>query len=411
VEFVSNVYQVEGHQVIQCNIRDISDRKRAEEALKEADCRKDEFLAMLAHELRNPLAPLRNAVQVMQLKGTDDPEVQWARDVIERQVRQLTRRVDVLLDVARISRGKINLRMEPVDLAAVVACAVEISRPLIDARKHDLKVSLPEQAVRVAGDLTRLAQVLSNLLNNAAKYTDDGGYIELIVEPNGGEAVLQVRDTGVGIAGDMLSHIFEMFAQVQGSVSRSESGLGIGLTLVRSLVEMHGGSVAAHSKGHGQGSEFVVRLPLWREADAPAAAGTEEPRPRNLLGRSVLIVDNNRDAADSLALLLRLAGHEVRTAYDGPAALDLARVWPPDVVLLDIGMPGMDGLEVARRLRQDLGLKQALLVALTGYGQDEDRRRSQEAGFNAHLVKPVDVCDLEGPLARPVFSGVQKASH
>jgi PAS domain S-box-containing protein len=405
VEFVSNVYPVEGRQVIQCNIRDISDRKRAEEALREADRRKDEFLAMLAHELRNPLAPIRNAVQLMRLNGTDDPDVQWARDVVERQVQQLTRLVDDLLDVSRISRGKINLQMGPVDLAAVVVRAVEISRPLIDARKHSLEVSLPEQAVWVEGDSTRLAQVLSNLLNNAAKYSEEGGRIDLTVEPSGGEAVLRVRDTGVGIAADMLSHIFEMFTQVQSSVGRSQGGLGIGLTLVRSLVELHGGSVEAHSGGLGHGSEFVVRLPLLQEAAPPAAAGAKQQRPCKVAARNVLIVDDNQDAADSLALLLRRRGQEVRTAYDGPAALDLARAQPPDVVLLDIGMPGMDGLEVARRLRLDLGLKQALLVALTGYGQDEDRRRSQEAGFDTHLVKPVDLDTLEGLLARPAFTG------
>ncbi len=405
VEFVSNVYPVEGRQVIQCNIRDISDRKRAEESLREANRRKDEFLAMLAHELRNPLAPIRNAVEVMRLKGTDDPEVQWARDVVERQVKQLARLVDDLLDVSRISRGKIHLQMGPVDLAAVVARALEISRSLIDAHKHSLQVSLPEQTLQVAGDPTRLAQVLSNLLNNAAKYTDEGGSIELTVEASASEAILRVRDTGLGIAADMLPQIFEMFTQVQGSVSRSDGGLGIGLTLVRSLVEMHGGSVAAHSEGHGHGSEFVVRLPLLQEAAPPAAAKAEQPKLRKVPARSVLIVDNNQDAADSLALLLHAAGQEVRTAYDGPTALDLARARPPDVVLLDIGMPGMNGLEVARRLRQDLGLKQAILVALTGYGREEDRRRSQEAGFNAHLVKPADMHALECLLACPAFTG------
>jgi len=405
VEFVSNSYPVEGHQVIQCNIRDISDRRRAEEAVREADRRKDEFLAMLAHELRNPLAPLRNAVEVMRLKGTSDPDLRWARDVVERQVQQLTRLVNDLLDVSRFNRGKIDLQMEPVDLSAVVARAVEISRPLIDAHDHYLKVSLPQQPVRVEGDLTRLAQVLSNMLNNAAKYTEEGGRIDLTVESSGREAVIRVRDTGAGIAAEMLPNIFEMFAQVQGSVSRSEGGLGIGLTLVRKLVEMHGGSVAAFSDGLGHGSEFVVRLALLDDAPSLADGEAEAHRPRKIPVRNVLIVDNNQDAADSLALLLRLADQEVRTAYDGPAALDLARAWPPDVVLLDIGMPGMDGLEVARRLRHDLGLKQALLVALTGYGGEDDRRRSREAGFDAHLVKPADVRALRGLLARPAFTG------
>jgi len=324
--------------------------------------------------------------------------------VVERQVQQLTRLVDDLLDVSRFNRGTINLQMEPVDMAAVVARAVEISLPLIDTHKHYLQISLPEQAVWVQGDLTRLAQVLSNLLNNAAKYTRDGGRIDLIVEPSGGQAVLWVRDSGAGIAADMLPHIFEMFTQVPGSLGRSEGGLGIGLTLVRKLVEMHGGSVEARSEGVGHGSEFVVRLPLLRETAPPAAAQAKPRRPK-VPTRSVLVVDNNRDAADSLALLLRLIGQEVRTAYDGPTALDLARERPPDVVLLDIGMPGMDGLEVARRLRQDLGLKQALLVALTGYGREEDRQRSQEAGFNAHMVKPADVRALESLLASPALTG------
>jgi PAS domain S-box-containing protein len=262
VEFVSNVYRVGGQRVIQCNIRDITDRKRAEGALKEADRHKDQFLAMLAHELRSPLGALRNAVEVMRMKSTDDPDVELGRNVAERQVQLLTRLANDLSDVSRISQGKISLQMEPVDIADIVARAIEISRPLIDAHKHGLHVSLPEQAVRVRGDLTRLIQILSNLLNNAAKYTGEGGRIELIVESNGGEAVLRVRDNGVGIAAHMLPHIFEMFTQVQGSVSRSEGGLGIGLTLVRGLVEMHGGTVSAHSEGHDQGSEFVVRLPL-----------------------------------------------------------------------------------------------------------------------------------------------------
>jgi CheY-like chemotaxis protein len=293
-----------------------------------------------------------------------------------------------------------------VDLAAVVARAVEISRPLIDSRKHQLEVALPGAAGRVEADPTRLAQVVSNLLNNAAKYTEEGGRIDLIVEQLGEEAVLRVRDTGVGIAADMLASIFDLFSQVKGSVSRSQGGLGIGLTLVRSLVEMHGGSVRATSGGLGQGSEFVVRLPLVREPLAPAPAlPHEQERTTRAPPRLILVVDDNADAAEMLAMLLRLKGHEVRTAYGGPTALDAVRAQPPDVVLCDIGMPGMDGLEVARRLRQDLGLKQALLVALTGYGGEEDRRRSQEAGFDAHLVKPADAGTLERLLARPALTG------
>jgi signal transduction histidine kinase len=382
-------------------LAEMIERRRAEEALKEADHRKDEFLAMLAHELRNPLAPIRNAMEIFRLKGAlADPELQWAREVVERQVQQLTRLVDDLLDISRISRGKINLLIEPTDLAAVVARAVEISRPLIDARKHDLKSSLPGQAVWVAGDPARLVQVVSNLLNNAAKYTEEGGHIELSVEASCDQAVLRVRDTGVGIAAAMLPHVFDLFTQVQGSVSRSEGGLGIGLTLVRSLVEMHGGSVLSTSGGLGHGSEFIVRLPLLQETPAAAGAVGEQPEwTRKGPARRILVVDDNQDNAEMMALLLRLNGHEVRTAYDGPAALDSARGQPPDVVLCDIGLPGMSGLEVARLLRQDPGLKDVLLLALTGYGQDEDRLRSQEAGFNAHLVKPVDLDALQALLS------------
>jgi CheY-like chemotaxis protein len=315
-------------------------------------------------------------------------------------VQHLVRLVDALLDASRISRGKITLRLEPVDLASVVERAVEISRPLIYARNHQLELTLPEPAVQVKADSTRLAQVVSNLLNNAAKYTEVGGRIDLVVEQLGEEAVLRVRDTGVGIAADMLASIFDLFTQVKGSVSRSQGGLGIGLTLVRSLVEMHGGSVQAMSGGLGQGSEFIVRLPLVRQILAPAPAlPHEQEKTTQGLPQRILVVDDNRDAAEMLAMQLRFKGHEVRTANDGLAALAAVRAQPPDVVLCDIGMPDMDGLEVARYLRQDLGLKQALLVALTGYGGEEDRRRSREAGFNAHLVKPVDLIDLEPLLA------------
>jgi CheY-like chemotaxis protein len=289
-----------------------------------------------------------------------------------------------------------------VDLAAIVTQAVEISRPLIDVRKHHLEVALPKKALRVQGDATRLAQLVSNLLNNAAKYTEEGGRIGLTVEADGAQAVLRVRDTGVGIAPDQLPRIFELFTQVQGSVSHSEGGLGIGLTLVRSLVEMHGGSIMAFSEGLGRGSEFVVRLPLLRETPPPdTAAGRKPVATHQVSPRRILLVDDNKDSAESLALVFRLSGHDVRTAYDGPSALDTARANPPDVVLLDIGLPGMSGLEVARRLRQDLGLTDVLLVALTGYGQEEDRRRSQEAGCNAHLVKPVALDALQTLLARP----------
>ena len=365
-------------------------RQRAEQ-LAEADKRKDEFLAMLAHELRNPLAPIRNAAYMLRLKNPDDEELQFARAVIDRQLQHMTRLVDDLLDVSRISRGKVTLCKEPIELAAVVERALEISRPLIEARKHRLTVTLPPGPVFVDADLARLSQVVANLLNNAAKYTEERGRVFLTVARAGDEAILRVQDTGVGLAPDMLSSIFDLFTQAQGSVSRSEGGLGIGLSLVRSLVELHGGSVVALSEGIGRGSEFVIRLPLLKEVPRPLAAGRHPARSRKVPARRILVVDDNVDAAKSLALLLRLTGHEVRTAHDGAAALEAARAQAPDVVLLDIGLPRMDGLEVARRMREDLGLKGVVLVALTGYGQDEDRRRSEAAGFNAHLVKPIDL--------------------
>jgi PAS domain S-box-containing protein len=389
---------------------DIDDVKQAEETLKEVDRRKNEFLATLAHELRNPLAPILNAVQLLALKRPADPDLQWGHALIERQVKQLSRLVDDLLDVSRINQGKINLRTEPVDLAAIVRQAIEISRPLIDAHNHHLEVSLPTQMIPVQGDPIRLAQVVSNLLNNAAKYTEDGGRIDLAVEENAGDAVIRVRDTGVGIAPTMLPHIFEIFNQVQGSVSRSEGGLGIGLSLVSSLVKMHGGNVQAVSGGVDQGSEFIVRLPLMRDEFQPALARESKGKKRRTPPRRILVVDDNKDAAESLAVLLRLVGHEVRMAHSGPAALDAAEEHPPEVVLLDIGLPKMDGLQVARYLRQDLGLTNVLLVAMTGYGQENIRNRTQEAGFNAHLVKPVDLDALQELLARPELSKDSQAA-
>lgn len=380
---------------------DIDDVKQAEETLKEVDRRKNEFLATLAHELRNPLAPILNAVQLLGLKSPPDPDFRWGHALIERQVKQLSRLVDDLLDVSRISQGKINLRLEPVDLAAVVRQAIEISRPLIDARNHHLNVSLPKNVAQVEGDPVRLAQVVSNLLNNAAKYTEDGGRIDLAVEEKAGEAVIWVRDTGIGIAPAMLPHIFELFAQVQGSMGRSAGGLGIGLSLVDRLVKMHGGSVRASSAGIGQGSQFIVRLPLLRDTALPAFAEKPNGEKRRTPPRQILVVDDNKDAAESMAVLLRLVGHDVRTAYSGPAALDAAQEQPPEVVLLDIDLPKMDGLEVARRLRQDLGLTTMVLLGMTGYGHEDVRSRTQEAGFSAHLVKPVDLDALQDLLAQP----------
>ena len=366
---------------------------RAQEALEEADRRKDEFLATLAHELRNPLAPICNALNILSRTGDDEAAFRQVRGMMERQVKHLVRLVEDLLDVSRISRGKIELRKEQLDLAAVVHSAVETSRPLIDTRQHELTVTLPEQPLCVEGDAIRLAQVLSNLLNNAAKYTPNEGRIALSVKGQDEQAVIHVRDNGLGIPPEMLPHVFDMFMQIDRHLEQSQGGLGIGLTLVKSLVEMHGGTVEAHGAGLGQGSEFVVCLPLGREepaywSDAEEDAG--EPGATPAVGLRVLVVDDNQDSANSLGLLIQVLGHDVRTVYDGPSALALAGSFVPDLVLLDIGMPVMDGFEVARRLRQIPALQKAVLVAQTGWGQEEDRRQAQEAGFDHHLVKPVD---------------------
>jgi signal transduction histidine kinase/DNA-binding response OmpR family regulator len=375
------------------------DNARLYGEVQEADRRKNEFLSMLAHELRNPLAPIRNAVQILGIQGNTAASLQWARDIIDRNVHQLVRLVDDLLDVSRITRGKIRLQREAVTLAAVIAQAVEISQPLIASRRHELTVSVPEESVWVHGDSTRLAQVLANLLNNSAKYTDEGGRISLAVAREGEEAVVRVRDTGVGIPPDMLASIFDLFTQVDRSLDRSQGGLGIGLTLVHRLVEMHGGRVAAFSAGANKGSEFVVRLPVLSRQPIPRASknGGLEPV---AAPRRVLIVDDNVDGAESLSLMLQLAGHQVQIVHNGPDALEAAPAFRPDVVLLDIGLPGMNGYEVARRLREQPELASTLLVALTGYGQEEDRQRGREAGFDQHLVKPVDPPVLASLLAR-----------
>ncbi len=384
-------------------VTDIDDRKRMEEALREADQRKDQFLAMLAHELRNPLAPISNAVQIMKVEGPDGPNFEWSLKVIEDQVKQMTRMVDDLLDVSRITRGKVVLQTEPIELEVVVDLAVEASRPLIDDCHHHLSVALPSHPVLVDVDPARMAQVLSNLLNNAAKYTEEGGDIALTAVQRGREVVIRVRDNGIGIPPELLPHVFDMFTQADQTLSRSRGGLGIGLTLVRSLVELHHGRVSAHSAGPGQGSEFTVRLPVATEApaiseaDQPAAEGSELRLPR----RRILVVDDNQNNATSLGVLLRTMGQDVDEAYDGLTALELARRHRPDVILLDIGLPGLDGYEVARRCRREKDLEQTLLVAMTGYGKEEDRRRSQEAGFNVHLVKPVNWEDLRLLLSQP----------
>jgi PAS domain S-box-containing protein len=403
------VYGADGQPLYSDGVTlDLTERKQMEEslrrqteALREADHRKDDFLATLAHELRNPLAPLRNAVRILGLRGGDPEVVAQTNELLDRQVQQLVRMVDDLLEVSRIGRGKISLQKAPVDLAEVIATAVETSRPLIDAHRHKLTVSLPRGPVRVDADAARLAQVLSNLLNNAAKYTEDGGLIELIAEQVNTEAVIRVRDNGVGIAPEILPQVFDMFMQVESSADRSQGGLGIGLTLVRRLVEMHGGKIEAYSAGPGKGSEFLARLPTLTEPAIVSAIETTEEPPATPAGgsRRVLVVDDNIDSAESMALLLRLKGHEVRLAHDGEAAVEEARSFRPDVMFLDLDLPKVDGFEVVRRLRLEPAMKETMLVAMTGYSQEEDRKRTQEAGFHLHMVKPVDFNKVEELLA------------
>ncbi len=377
---------------------DITDRKQLEEELRRraeelvaADRRKDQFLAMLAHELRNPLAPIRNSVELMRQAENLDPSFQASREMVERQVKHLARLVDDLLDVSRITHGNIRLRKETLDLGTILERAVDSNRPLIEARNHTLTVQLPPEPVRMEADPTRLEQIFSNLLNNAAKYTMPGGRILLAADLEGDEAVVRVRDTGIGVPPDVLGRVFEPFVQSDGSLARSEGGLGIGLTLVRSLVEMHGGHVEAHSPGLGQGSEFTVRLPA--RAAIPSEWPGAEPEVEPLAagrGVRVLVVEDNVDAAESLAALLRLWHHDVQVVHDGLEAIEAARRQQPEVVLLDIGLPGLDGYQVARKLRDEVRLDNALLIAMTGYGQPEDRRRSREAGIQHHFVKPVE---------------------
>jgi PAS domain S-box-containing protein len=372
------------------------ERLRLVRELRDADRRKDEFLATLAHELRNPLAPIRNAVALLSRSDGDVEAVEQARSVIERQADQMVRLIDDLLDISRISQGKVPLRKERVELAAVVQSAIEAVRPLLEVHGHELTVTLPPGPVWLDADPTRLAQVISNLLNNAAKYTEKGGHIWLIAEQRGGEVVVAIRDTGIGIAAEHLPHIFDMFSQVAPALERSQGGLGIGLALVRGLVELHGGSVDARSGGVGKGCEFIVRLPT---ADVPVTAAPEKPTHRRAEtgGRKcrVLAVDDNRDSADMLARVLKMMGHETRTAYDGLEAVQAAAAFRPDVVLLDIGLPKMNGYEAARQIRTQPSGKAAVLIALTGWGQEQDRSRALEAGFDQHLTKPVDPIALE----------------
>ncbi|MGH7401475.1 MAG: CHASE3 domain-containing protein [Candidatus Rokuibacteriota bacterium] len=383
--------------------RDITERRGSERALEDANRRKDEFLAMLAHELRNPLAPIRNAAHTLGLLGAGDDRIRWVAGVIERQVGLMTRLVDDLLDVSRITSGQITLRQEPVSVRAILAQAMETARPSAESRKQTLEVDVPEAAGRVNGDPVRLAQAVGNLLDNAIKYTDEGGRIQLHARAEGEEILVRVRDTGAGIHPELLPHVFDLFTQADRSLERKQGGLGIGLTLVRRLVEMHGGRVEATSAGPGLGSEFTIRLPRLAadepetEAVAPAVAADRPAGPV----RRVLVVDDEPDSTDSLALFLRLRGHEVRIAHDGPSALEEISRYRPDVVFLDLGLPGMSGYDVARRVRMLSDGGPLRLVALTGYGTDGDRRKSRDAGFDVHLAKPVDPHTLDAVLASP----------
>jgi PAS domain S-box-containing protein len=403
VEVVANAYQENRHSVIQCNIRDITERSRLEKQLQEQalamadlDRRKDEFLAMLSHELRSPLAPISNAVHLLRLRSNEDPLQLKARTIIERQLTQLTRLVDDLMEVSRITTGRVQLHQDRIVVSGIVERAIETARPLMDQCQHELTVSLPPQPIWLYADASRLEQVVVNLLTNAAKYTDKGGHIWLTVQEDGEDCVFRVRDKGVGISPELLPHVFELFTQAERSLDRSQGGLGIGLALVKRLVEMHGGKVGAQS-ALGLGSEFVVRLPrvLLEEPLAPVVE-VAEPTGSRL---RVLVVDDNLDHAETVTLLLEAWGHHVRMVNDGPAVLQVALEYHPDVVLLDIGLPGLDGFEVAKRLRQLPVFQNIVLIALTGYGQEADRQRSQVAGFDHHLVKPVDISQLENILA------------
>lgn len=373
--------------------------RRLAETLTAADRRKDEFLATLAHELRNPLAPIRNSIQLLQMQGVKGSDLSVAHAIIDRQVMQMTRLVDDLMDVSRISQGRVRLRKEKIDLEEVVRTAIETARPVLEEARHELSVELPKLPILLDGDPVRLAQVIANLLNNAAKYTENGGSIRLSARRDGNEAVVTVADNGIGIATEHLPRVFEMFSQEAPALQRSQGGLGIGLSLVKGLVELHGGSVSAHSRGAGMGSEFEVRLPI-----VSRMRETADELDKGMLNGSsrcckVLVVDDNRDHAESLGMLLELKGHVAETASDGQEGIDKAKKFHPEVILLDIGMPKQNGYECAQRIRQQPWGQDLVLVALTGWGQDQDKQMAMEAGFDHHLTKPVDPDSLERILA------------
>ncbi|WP_165227899.1 hybrid sensor histidine kinase/response regulator [Aquisphaera insulae] len=392
-----------------CIASDITDRRHLEEELRRradelaaADKRKDEFLAMLAHELRNPLAPIASVLALIRMRRSETTGMGEAIDIAERQVKHMARLLDDLLDVSRFTRGNVQLRRVPVELTSILEQAVETSRPLIEAGGHALSISPPASPVWLEGDPTRLAQVVSNLLNNAAKYTDRGGQITLAAVREGDEAVIRVQDNGVGLSAEMLPRVFDLFAQEDRSLDRSQGGLGIGLTLVRSLVQLHGGRITADSPGLGMGSKFTIRLPALPDASIPNRHAEAIPStPTQPRRRRILVVDDGKDAAWSLAQVIELWGHEVRVAHDGPEAIEAALPGAVDVILLDIGLPGMDGYLVARQIHARLAGSVPILIALTGYGQDADLARSHTAGFDVHLVKPVNLDRLQALLADP----------
>jgi two-component system, chemotaxis family, CheB/CheR fusion protein len=382
--------------------RDVSERKAAEQALREseqrlraseealrdADRRKDEFLALLAHELRNPLAPIRYALAANKKEGRTTEQQKRAEEVIERQVTHMSRLLDDLLDVSRITRGTLELKKSPTELTLLVGSAIETARPILDSKRHTLALDLPKQAVRLEADPVRLAQVFSNLLINAAKYTDPGGRIQLRATQQGSEVLVAISDNGIGISDDMKPRLFTLFSQAQSAVGRSEGGLGVGLSLVRGLVSLHGGSVEALSDGPGKGSEFIVRIPVGAALECHESdAVTDVPVPG--VGLKILVVDDSRDAADTCAILLELSGHHVQTAYTGQRALELAEIFRPHLLLLDIGLPDLDGYQLARKIRGTPWGRGTVLIAVTGWGQDADRRRAFEAGFDHHLTKPI----------------------
>jgi signal transduction histidine kinase len=370
--------------------------RASEERLREAGRNKDEFLATLAHELRNPLAAMRSAVQLLEAEGgPPPPQLEWARGVLDRQVRLMARLLEDLLDVSRISRNRLELRTEAIELARVLEAALETSRPAIEAGGHRLTVTVPPEPIHVMADPIRLAQVFANLLNNAARYTEDGGRIDLTAGRDGNEVIVSVSDSGIGIAADVLPRIFDIFAQAKPDLVSSQGGLGIGLSLVKGVVDLHGGTVEARSAGPGQGSEFTVRLPMAAATllpQPPPARDSAQQRPT--MRYRVLVVDDNPDGADTLAMLLQVMGHDVDTAYDGEHAIETAERMRPDVILLDIGMPKLDGYETCRRIRERPWAKAVFVVALTGWGQEEDRRRTEAVGFDRHMIKPVDPAAL-----------------